>query len=113
MKTRIILLSCLLTGAVFGGMPAVLSPQAQAELDRENNQPPTRPTDSTKKMDFQASVPPENHRFTRDKGGFLVIESVGPIDFKMGAWPSVQSFISHSPPVQATRVSFELAKLAW
>ncbi|HVU15621.1 MAG TPA: hypothetical protein VHD32_01755 [Candidatus Didemnitutus sp.] len=117
MKTRIIPLFLILAGTTFGAMPAILSPQAQAELNRENNRPPVRPTDSLRKMDFQVPTPPENHRFTRDKGGFLAMERVGPVDLKIGVWPSVQSFLSpfidHTPPEQQTRVSFELAKIAW
>ncbi|HEY4299550.1 MAG TPA: hypothetical protein VGM73_01670 [Candidatus Didemnitutus sp.] len=102
-----------LTGTALAGLREEPSSRLWAEIARENSQPPVRPTDAVKKMDFQVSAPPENHRFTRDKGGFLAVERVGPIDLKLGVWPGVESFIAHSPPVEATRVDFEFAKLSW
>jgi hypothetical protein len=113
MKTRIISLFLIAAGTAGAGLRQNPSPQAWAELDRENSLPPARPTDAVKKLNFQESASPENHRFTRDKGGFLVVEHVGSIDLKLGVWPGVETFIAHSPPVQATRVSFEMAKISW
>ena len=84
-----------------------------SEIERENRQPATRPTDSSHRDSMVAPVPPENHQFTRDRGGFLVVERVGPTDIKIGVWPAVQSFVAHSPAVQATRVSFAVAKVDW